>query len=142
MKLNVTRKTAVILVVTAFLVTSLNAQERNDVIKAYNEGAKSMKTDYQLAITSFETVIALSEKVGESADDLKGKAEKVLPGLYFKVAYSAFNEKKPAHIIYHHCPWDDINGMPYLGRGTGAIIVTSGGRISSGYGNGTDQSRT
>jgi tetratricopeptide (TPR) repeat protein len=96
MKLNVTRKTAVILVVTAFLVTSLNAQERNDVIKAYNEGARSMKTDYQLAITAFETVIALSEQVGESADDLKGKAEKVLPGLYFKVAYAALNEKKPA----------------------------------------------
>lgn len=92
-------KIAAVLVLTAFFGTSLNAQERNDVITVYNEGAKSMQTDVKAAIIAFEKVITLSDKVGESANDLKQKAIQVLPGLYFKVAYNAMNEKKPASEI-------------------------------------------
>ena len=72
------------------------AQERNDVIKVYNEGAKAIQTDINAAIQAFENVIVLSEKVGESVNDLKQKAMQVLPGLYTKVAAAAYNEKKPA----------------------------------------------
>lgn len=72
------------------------AQERNDVIKVYNEGAKAIQTDVNAAIQAFENVIVLSEKVGESVNDLKQKAIQVLPGLYTKVAAAAYNEKKPA----------------------------------------------
>ncbi|MGB4291500.1 MAG: tetratricopeptide repeat protein [Bacteroidales bacterium] len=72
------------------------AQERNDVIKVYNEGAKAIQTDVNAAIQAFENVIVLSEKVGESVNDLKQKAMQVLPGLYTKVAAAAYNEKKPA----------------------------------------------
>ena len=45
MNMKVIRKIAGILIVTAIVGTNLNAQERNDVIKVYNEGAKSMQTD-------------------------------------------------------------------------------------------------
>ena len=90
------KKIAGILVVSAIICTNLNAQVRNDVIRVYNEGAKSMQTDIQVAIEAFENVIALSDKVGETADDLKQKAIQVLPGLYFKVAYNTLNENKPA----------------------------------------------
>jgi len=92
----VIRKIAGILIVSAIFGTNLNAQVRNDVIKSYNEGAKAMQTDTQVAIKAFENVITLSDQVGETADDLKQKAMKVLPGLYTKVAVSAINEKKPA----------------------------------------------
>ncbi len=72
------------------------AQERNDVIKVYNEGAKAVKTDLKAAIQAFENVVELSDKVGESVNDLKQKAVQVLPGLYVRVALNALNEKKPA----------------------------------------------
>ena len=86
--------------IAAFFSLSLSAQERNDVIAVYNEGAKAIQSDVPAAITAFEKVITLSDQVGESADDLKQKAVQVLPGLYYKLAATAYNEKKPtAEII-------------------------------------------
>jgi len=96
MIIRITRKTAVILIVSAITGVNLNAQERNDVIKVYNEGAKSIQTDIQAAIKAFENVVSLSDKVGTSVDDLKQKAIQVLPGLYVKAASNALSEKKPA----------------------------------------------
>jgi len=90
------KRIMVILFVSALTVTGLNAQTRNDVITAYNEGAKAMQTDPQAAITAFEKVIVLSDQVGEEAADLRQKAVQVLPGLYTKLASTALNEKKPA----------------------------------------------
>ncbi len=90
------RKTAGILLVSAIIGTSLYAQDRNDVIKFYNEGAKAMQTDPKAAIAAFENVVTLSDKVGETAADLKQKAVQVLPGLYVKLASAAITEKKPA----------------------------------------------
>lgn len=89
-------KIAALLITVFLLCSGLIAQERNDVIKVYNEGAKAIQTDVNAAIQSFENVISLSEKVGESVNDLKQKAIQVLPGLYTRVAVNAFNEKKPA----------------------------------------------
>jgi tetratricopeptide (TPR) repeat protein len=92
-------KVAGILFISAILGTTVNAQERNDVIKAYNEGAKAIQTDLPAAIKAFENAITLADQVGETAQDLKDKAIKVLPGLYFKIAYNDLNEKKPAQEI-------------------------------------------
>lgn len=85
----------VLMVVSALFGTSLNAQDRNDVITHYNEGAKAMQTDVPAAIAAFEKVIVVAGQVGETADDLKQKAVQVLPGLYYKLAATAYNEKKP-----------------------------------------------
>ena len=87
--------TVTILISSVILCASLKAQERNDVIQAYNEGAKLMQTDIPGAIKAFENVVALSDKVGETASDLKEKAVKVLPGLYVKAASGAVSAKKP-----------------------------------------------
>src|SRR5512136_380374 len=88
---------AVMLVASAFIGTNLNAQVgRNDVITAYNEGAKAMQTDTRAAIDAFEKVITLSDQVGEDAADLRQKAMEVLPGLYCKIAAVAISDKKPA----------------------------------------------
>jgi tetratricopeptide (TPR) repeat protein len=94
--MKVMRRITLILVVSAIIGTNLNAQELNDVITAYNEGAKAMQTDTKVAIESFEKVVTLSDKVGETANDLKQKAIKVLPGLYVKAASNTQKEKKPA----------------------------------------------
>ena len=94
MKVKIIRNLTAIVVVTAIFSTSLNAQERNDVIKAYNEGAKLIQTDIQAAITAFENVVTLADKVGETANDLKQKAVQVLPGLYVKVAANTVSQKK------------------------------------------------
>ncbi len=84
----------VVFFASALIFTNINAQERNDVIKVYNEGAKSMQTDLPAAIQAFESVITISEQVGESADDLKQKAMQVLPGLYLKSANNVVKENK------------------------------------------------
>jgi len=96
MNMKVMRKIAGLLVISAIIGTNLNAQARNDVIKAYNEGASSMQTDIPAAIKAFENVVTLSDQVGETANDLKQKAVQVLPGLYLKYANSTLKEKKPA----------------------------------------------
>ncbi|MFN8239441.1 MAG: tetratricopeptide repeat protein [Bacteroidales bacterium] len=87
------RSTGIILLLLG-MVFIAEAQDRNAVIQAYNEGAKAIQTDAPAAIKAFENTIALADKVGESAADLKQKAQAVLPGLYQKVAAAAINEKK------------------------------------------------
>ncbi len=96
MKMKILNKIEGILAVFVLVATNLNAQDRNDVIKSYNEGAKAVQTDPKAAIAAFENVITLSDKVGETAADLKQKAIQVLPGLYVKLANTAIAEKKPA----------------------------------------------
>jgi tetratricopeptide (TPR) repeat protein len=86
----------VILFTAAIFSANLDGQDRNEVIKFYNEGAKAMPTDTKAAIAAFENVVILSDKVGETATDLKQKAVQVLPGLYVKDASAAVSEKKPA----------------------------------------------
>lgn len=97
------RMIAGMIVVSAFFGVSLNGQDRNEVIQAYNEGAKAIQTDVPAAIAAFEKVIDLSGQVGETADDLKEKAVGVLPGLYYKLAAAAYNDKKPAGEIIQAC---------------------------------------
>jgi len=89
------RKVAGILVVSALMVFVAGAQDLNQVIQAYNEGAKTMQTDPAAAIVAFENAISLAEKVGAEADDMKKKASAVLPGLYLKLTQTAITEKKP-----------------------------------------------
>ena len=91
MNIKLIRKLAGLLVFSVMIVSNISGQELNDVIKVYNEGAAASKSDPAAA-----NVITLSDKVGDDASDLKQKAMKVLPGLYFRVAYNALNEKKPA----------------------------------------------
>ena len=93
-------KTVSFLVVLVISTATIKAQGRNDVIKAYNEGASLVQSDPQGAIKAFENVVTLSKQVGDSAADLSQKAIKVLPSLYYNVASGAFTAKKPtAEII-------------------------------------------
>jgi tetratricopeptide (TPR) repeat protein len=89
-------KTIIIIVVLVLSTATIKAQGRNDVIKAYNEGAAAVQTDPHAAIKAFENVVTLSKQLGDSAADLSQKAIKVLPSLYYNVASDAFTAKKPA----------------------------------------------
>lgn len=96
MNIQLFRKAAGILVIPVILSVSLNGQTRSDVIKVYNEGAKTVKTDVKASIAAFENVVDLAGKVGETCNDLRDKAVQILPGLYVRVASNAASEKKPA----------------------------------------------
>jgi len=75
-----------ILLLIAGLQVSLYAQEKNDAIKAFNECVEMMKADPVSAIGAFENCIKVCEQVGDSADDIRAKAAKVLPDLYYQKA--------------------------------------------------------
>ena len=96
MKLRNLAKTTILLFVLVLSTVTLKAQGRNDVIKAYNEGAGAVQTNPQAAIAAFEKVVTLSAQLGDSAADLRQKAVKVLPSLYYNIASDAFTAKKPA----------------------------------------------
>jgi tetratricopeptide (TPR) repeat protein len=96
MKANFITKFSGILLISFVAGFNVFGQDRNAVIEAYNQGAKTVQTDVPAAIKAFENVITLSDKVGEPAADLKQKAIQILPGLYLKNAADKINQKKPA----------------------------------------------
>jgi len=127
--MKIMRKIAGILVVSGIIGTTLNGQVLNDVITVYNEGAKASQTDAKAAIAAFENVITLSEKVGETANDLKQKAIQVLPGLYVKVASNALTEKKPALEVIKAAKKAASVAEKYgnaTGKGNAAKLLTQG----------------
>jgi tetratricopeptide (TPR) repeat protein len=75
-----------LLIIFAGLQVSLFAQGKNDAINAFNESVNLMKTDPVSAIGSFENCIKVCEQVGDSANDIKARAIKVLPDLYYQKA--------------------------------------------------------
>jgi tetratricopeptide (TPR) repeat protein len=94
MKDRMMRKAAII---ATIMLTCLNvyAQDRAAVIKVYNDGVRQAQANVDSAIISFENVVSMSDKVGETANDLKAKAVQVLPGLYLKSASAKLSAKKP-----------------------------------------------
>ncbi len=137
MKIKVIRKIAGILILAATIGVNLSAQERNDVIRAYNEGAKASQTDPAASIKAFENAISLADQVGESAADLKQKAEKVLPGLYVKVALNALNDKKPAAEIIAAARKAEAVSEKYGSttnkENAGKILVSGYGSLAGAY---------
>ncbi len=79
------RVTGLLLIFTGLQV-SLFAQDKNAAIDAFNESVNLMKTDPVSAISAFENCIKVCEQVGDSANDIKSKAIKVLPDLYYQKA--------------------------------------------------------
>jgi tetratricopeptide (TPR) repeat protein len=87
MKLEYIKRIAGLVVVFTGLFTGLLAQEKNDAIKVFNEGVELMKANDVRAIETFENCIKICEQIGDSANDIKAKAIKVLPDLYFQKAF-------------------------------------------------------
>jgi len=94
MKLLVINRIAGFLLLCTVLSAGVFAQEKNDAIKAFNEGVELMKANDPGAIASFENCIRVCEQVGDSANDIKAKAIKVLPDLYFQKAFDLLTVDK------------------------------------------------
>lgn len=86
------KKIAGFMLIAAGLTLGVSAQVRNDAIKAYNAGVGLINTDLVAAIDSFERCVEISNVVGETADDIKGRAVGVIPGLYLRVANNLISE--------------------------------------------------
>jgi tetratricopeptide (TPR) repeat protein len=80
------KKIAGLMLVIAGLAYNLSAQVKNDAIRAFNESVELMKADPVSAIGAFENCIKICEQVGDSANDVREKATKVLPDLYYQKA--------------------------------------------------------
>lgn len=126
-----------ILSITAITVINLAAQERADVIKAYNDGIRQIKTNVDSAIISFNNVIQMSEKIGDSANDLKQNAVQVLPGLYLKSATSKFSAKKPAAEIVSTAKQAVASAVKYnntqVKESANAVLVQGYNRMGTEY---------
>ncbi|MCX6302806.1 MAG: hypothetical protein NTW82_11540 [Bacteroidia bacterium] len=90
------RKIAVILAISAVTVTSLQAQDRNAVIAAYNEGAKLMQTDAPGAIKALSAA-AMAEKYGTPTH--KENAGKIMIQAYNALANSYFSQNDYANTL-------------------------------------------
>jgi tetratricopeptide (TPR) repeat protein len=137
MSIGFIRKVTGVIVGSALIGANLQAQDRNEVIKAYNEGATSMQTDAPTAIKAFENVITLSDKVGESTADLRQKAVQVLPGLYINVALGALNQKKPVQEIMKAAKSAvaaaEKYGTPTHKENASKIMVQAYNTLATGY---------
>lgn len=87
-------KTAGLLCAALFLfVMSGTAQTKDDVINAFNAGAKAVKAnDYATAVTSFQKVIDLGAKVGAESDTIRKVAEKNIANLQLKLAITNYQK--------------------------------------------------
>jgi len=75
-------------------VMSGAAQTKDDVVNAYNAGAKAyIANDFAGAVASFQQVIDLGAKVGADADSLRLKCEKVIPNVQLQLALSVYQNK-------------------------------------------------
>jgi tetratricopeptide (TPR) repeat protein len=86
MNLVAIKKVTGLVIFVAALHAGLFAQDKNEAIKAFNESVNLMKTDPVSAIGSFENCIKICDQIGDSANDVKAKAVKVLPDLYYQKA--------------------------------------------------------
>ncbi|MDI3525970.1 MAG: hypothetical protein PWR03_153 [Tenuifilum sp.] len=84
-----------LLVVTALFggVNELYAQSVNDAIQAYNDAATNYKQNPEQAIASALSAIQIAEELGEEGDEIKQKAENLVPTIYFQLAMAKYKAK-------------------------------------------------
>ena len=88
-------KTAGLLCAALFLlVMSGNSQTKEDVIKAFNQGAASIKTkEYVKVVESFQQVIDLGTKVGAESDSIRKIAEGNIASFQKQLAFVVYQDK-------------------------------------------------
>ncbi len=95
MRNSIKRRAAGFFILILLTTVSLSGQDRNELIRVYNLGAKAAQSNVDSAIIYFENAISIADKLGESANDIKQNTVKVLPGLYLKSATAMYTAKKP-----------------------------------------------
>ena len=84
------------IVLMLFVLSGIsNGQTLDDVISLFNEAAeKTNKADYVNAISDFEKLLDVGEKVGDEANDLVSKAQDQLPVLNWQIAAGHLRQRK------------------------------------------------
>ena len=73
---------------------SLSAQTLTDVINEFNAGVEKLNNqEYDPSLEHFNKVIELAAKVGDEANEMKGKAEQQIPSVYYRQA-TVFMKRK------------------------------------------------
>lgn len=86
-----------LLTLTVVLVstTNVSAQSYEDVVTAFNEATELARGGKnQQAITSFERIITMADRVGGEAADIKTRAQNQIPQLYFVIARDLYQAQK------------------------------------------------
>jgi tetratricopeptide (TPR) repeat protein len=116
MKQNKTMKTSRILLLIAFIGTSLatSAQTINEAGEAFNKGIQFAKeANYTEALTAYQQTIDICNKLGEEGVELQLKAEQQMPSTYFNIAKGLYEAKNYAEAIPNFesaASWADKNG--------------------------------
>ncbi|HNQ83192.1 MAG TPA: tetratricopeptide repeat protein [Bacteroidales bacterium] len=75
--------------------SGISAQTLDEAGAAFNAGIQFAKdSSYAEAIVSIEKAIEICKKIGDDGMELQIKAEQLLPGTYFNLAKSLFEQKK------------------------------------------------
>jgi tetratricopeptide (TPR) repeat protein len=75
------------LIGAVLIVGTLSAQTLTDVINEFNEGvAKINSQEYESSLEHFNQVLTMAEVVGDSATDMKEKAQEQIPLAYYRQA--------------------------------------------------------
>lgn len=78
---------ALVLIGGILMAGSLSAQTLTEVINEFNEGvAKVNSQEYESSLEHFNQVLTLAEAVGDSATDMKIKAQEQIPLAYYRQA--------------------------------------------------------
>lgn len=75
------------------------SQTLNEAGEAFNNAISLSETDKEKAIEAYNTCIEICNSIGEEGEELKEKAEKQLPGLYYKSAKELYKQKKMEEAI-------------------------------------------
>ncbi len=80
---------------TILVAGSLSAQTQTDVINEFNAGVANVNSqEYKLSVEHFNQVLSLAEVVGDSANELKEKAELQIPLAYYRQATMFLKRKQ------------------------------------------------
>lgn len=84
-------KRIILVAVFALFSIGVMAQTQADAINTYNE-ARDLATskDYSAAISKYEEAISVAGALGADGDDIKQRAEKAIPKLYYQKAVESF----------------------------------------------------
>jgi tetratricopeptide (TPR) repeat protein len=87
-----------LLVATSLILVAsgnMYAQTHEDVIVAFNEATEVAKAGKNReAITAFERIIAMADRVGAQSADIKTRAQNQIPQLYFVIARDLYQAEK------------------------------------------------
>ncbi len=74
---------------------SLSAQTLTDVINEFNSGVEKLNNqEYEVSVEHFNQVLAMSQTVGDEAQDMKTKAEEQIPLAYYRQAIVFMKRKQ------------------------------------------------